>query len=75
MHFIVGTYPEYKNIVEASIAAQYANASVQRIKKPNFFRKKHNDLNPMQTVKPVYYPIRTYKQLEDDPLNNVIDAV
>ncbi len=30
---------------------------------------------PLHTVKPSYYPIRTFKQLEDDPLNNIIDSL
>jgi hypothetical protein len=30
---------------------------------------------PLQPVKNSIYPIRIFKQLEDDPLNNVIDAI
>lgn len=30
---------------------------------------------PLHTVKSSFYPIRTFKQLEDDPLNNIIDSL
>lgn len=73
--YIIWTYPEYKNIIEWAIAAQYAEASIETIKRPLFFSKKYSDIIPLQPVKDTVYPIRTFKQLEDDPMNNVIDSV
>lgn len=75
LHFLIGTYPEYIKIIESSLSAQYSDASLEATRQPNFFAKKRNDLIPLETVKPDYYPIRIFKQLEDDPLNNVIDAM
>lgn len=75
LSFIIGTYPEYKSIVESAIGAQYSEASLEIIKKPRLFNKKHIEIMPLEPVKPSYYPIRTFKQLEDDPLNNVIDSM
>jgi hypothetical protein len=30
---------------------------------------------PLWTVKDNVYPIRIFKQLEDDPINNILDAI
>jgi len=51
MNFIIGTYPEYRKIVESALAAQYSESSLQTIKKPNFLPKKHYDLMPLQPEK------------------------
>lgn len=75
LYFVLGTYPEYRSIVESAISAQYSDASIEIIKRPDFFKKKHSDLMPLHTVKSSFYPIRTFKQLEDDPLNNIIDSL
>jgi len=75
LSFIIGTYPEYKNIVESAIAAQYSDVSLEVIKRPRIFTKKRSQIMPLEPVKSSYYPIRTFKQLEDDPLNNVIDSM
>ncbi len=75
LYFVIGTYPEYRNIIESAISAQYSDASIEVIKRPNFFSKKYSDLMPLHEVKSAYYPIRTFKQLEDDPLNNIIDSL
>jgi hypothetical protein len=75
LYFLVGTYPEYKDIVEGAISAQFADASIEQTTHPDIFVKQHSDIIPMQAVKKGYYPIRTFKQLEDDPMNNVIDSI
>ncbi len=68
-------YPEYKKIVESAFSAQYSDASMETIENLSFFAKKHLEIMPMQPVKSPYYPIRIFKQLEDDPLNNIIDSI
>jgi hypothetical protein len=73
--YIIGTYPEYKKIVEGAIAAQYAEASLETIASPKIFSKSFHDIMPLETVKPPAYPIRTFKQLEDDPMNNLLDSI
>ncbi len=75
LHFIVATYPEYKNIIESAISAQYADVSLETIEQPNFFSKKYDNIIPMEARKEGAYPIRIFKQLEDDPMNNVIDSI
>jgi hypothetical protein len=73
--FIVWVYPEYQSIVEGAISAQYSESTIEITEKPKFFDRKYEDVIVMEPVKDPVFPIRTYKQLEDDPLNNVIDTI
>jgi len=75
LNFIVGTYPEYKAILEGAIAAQYSNSSVETITKPRYFSKKHTEIIPLEPTREQAYPIRTFKTMPDDPINNIIDAI
>lgn len=73
---MIGIYPEYRKIVESSIAAQFSDASIEIMdRKPKFFTKKYYDITVMETVKNPVFPIKTFKQMPDDPINNVIDAM
>lgn len=73
--FIIGTYPEYQNIVESAISAQFANCSLEKVKKPDPFQKKYYDIMPLEPEKDPVYTIKTYKQMPDDPINNLIDTM
>lgn len=73
--FYLTTYPEYAKTIEAAVAAQYPEASLEEVANVNIEKYKHFDLIPLQPVKDPVYPIRIYKQLEDDPLNNIVDAI
>lgn len=75
LYFLVATYPEYLNLVEWAINAQYAEASIEIIEEPNFFGKKHHDIIPLQTQLDNVYTIKMYKRATDDQINNVIDAM
>ncbi len=74
-YFIISTYPEYAEIVSSSISAQYPDASIEITKKPTYFGNKYSDIIPMEPVKSSVFPIKIFKQIEDDPLNNVIDGI
>ncbi len=73
--FIVGTYPEYQKILEGALSAQYANVSLEEVSDPSFFTKKYTDILALEPTKDPIYPIRIFKQLEDDPMNNLADAI
>lgn len=76
LNFLVTVYPEYRKIVESGIAAQFPDASIEFVgKKPNFFSKKYSSITVMSTKKNPVFPIKTYKQMPDDPLNNIIDTM
>ena len=72
---LVWTYPEYQNMVESAIASQYASASIERVAKPKFFKKKFSDIQVLETTKDPLYTIKLYKNIPDDPINNIIDSM
>lgn len=75
LSFIMWVYPEYQKILEGAIAAQYADCSIERIETPKLFKKKYSDIMPLVPKKNQVYNIRIYKQMSDDPINNIIDAM
>lgn len=75
LFFIIGVYPEYQSILEGAISAQYSEASIETIDRPNFFKKKYSDIIPLEPTKEWAYTIKIYKQMPDDPLNNIIDSI
>ena len=72
---LVWTYPEYQNMVESAIASQYSAASIERVAKPKFFKKKYSDIQVLETKKDPLYTIKLYKNIPDDPINNIIDSM
>lgn len=73
---VMGVYPEYRSIVESSVAAQFSDASIELLeKRPKFFTKKYYDITVMEAEKRAVYPIKTFKQMPDDPINNIIDTM
>jgi len=75
LNFIIWCYPEYKNIIEWSIWAQYPESSIEVIKEPNIFKKKYSKVMPLQWEKDSVYTLKLYKKMSDDPINNIIDAI
>ena len=72
---LVWIYPEYQNMVESAIASQYASASIERVARPNFFKKKFSDIQVLETTKDPLYTIKLFKNIPDDPINNIIDSM
>ena len=72
---LVWTYPEYQNMVESAIASQYSSASIERVARPNFFRKKYTDVQVLETIKDPLYTIKLFKNIPDDPINNILDSM
>ena len=76
LHFYVSSYPEYRKVVESGIAAQFPDASIELLsKKPAYWSKKYNSITALETKKNPVFPIKTYKQIPDDPMNNIIDTM
>ena len=75
LNFIVATYPEYQELLEGAIAAQFPNCSIERTIKPKFFKKKYSNIMPIKPKKDPIFNIKIYKQQPDDPINNIIDAI
>ncbi len=75
LSFIVGSYPEYQSIIESAISAQFPTCSLEKVSKPKPFQKKYYDIMPLEPKKDPVYTIRTFKQMPDDPINNIIDTM
>ncbi len=75
INFIIGTYPEYRKIVEAAIGSQYEKSSVEIVKKPELFKKKHFDVMPLETQEEDCYTLKSFRRMGDDPINNLIDGL
>ena len=75
LSFIVGTYPEYQSIVESTISAQYPTCSLEKVHKPRPFQKKYYDIMTLEPKRDPVYTIKTFKQMPDDPINNIIDTM
>lgn len=75
LNFIIWTYPEYQQVLEGAISAQFPNCSIERTVKPKFFKKKYSDIIPIEPKKNPLYNIKTFKQQPDDPMNNIIDSI
>jgi hypothetical protein len=45
------------------------------VSKPNFFKKKYFDVQVLETKKDPLYTIKLYKNIPDDPINNIIDSM
>ncbi|PID34873.1 MAG: hypothetical protein CR971_00950 [candidate division SR1 bacterium] len=75
INFIIGTYPEYRKIVEAAIGSQYEKSSVELVKKPELFTKKHFDVMPLETQEEDCYTLKSFRRMGDDPINNLIDGL
>jgi len=73
--FIIGVYPEYQDIIEGAIGAQYAESTIELMVKPNFTSREYSEVIVMEPVKDPIFPIRTFKTMVDDPMNNVIDTM
>ena len=75
LDFIIATYPEYQQILEGAISAQFPNCSIEKTARPNFFKRKYYDIGPLEPKKDPIYNLKIYKQQPDDPMNNIIDAI
>lgn len=76
LHCVIWVYPEYRRIVESAVAAQFPDASIEMLdKRPSFFSKKYSNIAVMEQVRSSIYPIKTFKQMSDDPINDLIDTM
>ena len=78
MNFVIVCEPYYKNIIMKQITSFYPNADIQIIKPEERFQldTKNDAVNGyyLYTAEDFWYPIQTYKKIEDDPLNGLANA-
>lgn len=76
LSFYVVTYKYYAPIIEKQITAFYSDADIQYVP-PYDLTKKGNVLRSyyMYLKRPFWFPVRTYKMLEHDPLNDLSNVL
>ena len=77
LNFYVVVNKYYKNIVEKQITTFYKSADIQIEEKPyNLYEKgKYAKGYFLYARRAFYYPIRIFKQMEEDPLNDIANVL
>jgi hypothetical protein len=74
--FYVGAPKKFINIVERQIHSFYPKAAIERVKDYNVFSPGSFTASSYLTLKDKHhFPIRTYQELEADPLNNITNVL
>ena len=78
LHFVVVCDPYYQNIIQKQITTYFESAEIEPLPPEEQFRfdPKKEEVNGyfFHTVKKYWYPIQTYKKIEDDPLNGLANS-
>jgi len=76
VNFYVVTAPRYEELIMRQITAYYPDADVQ-ITDPYDIKPKGHYLKSFYAylAKDFWYPIKTYKKIENDPLNNLTNVL
>ncbi|MDD3646450.1 MAG: DUF87 domain-containing protein [Candidatus Gracilibacteria bacterium] len=73
--FYVVVPKNYKNLIEKQINGFYPDAIVEETTEVNIFKdRKYIESTYLNTLKPYFFPIKTYQKLESDPINNISNA-
>ena len=77
LNFYVVVDKYYQNIVEKQITTFYKDADIQTTAKPYAFFEKGKKVRAyfMHTKRPYYYPFQIYKDMEQDPLNDLANVL
>jgi len=76
VYFYVIVPRKYKEIVEKQITSFYSDAVVEQVEDYNIFKPEaHQDSAYVVLNKPFTYPLKTYDQLESDPLNTITNSL
>lgn len=78
MNFVITCDPYYKNIVMKQVTTFYESAEVAPLEPKDRFQleQKNNHIEGkyLFTTKDFWFPINTYKKIEDDPLNSLANG-
>jgi hypothetical protein len=77
IRFLVTTPPEYQEMVERQIHSQYPSAQIEAVRDFRLYEGVDLATDAAQlTLKRIHhFPLKTYKQLELDPLNGLTNAL
>lgn len=76
LNFYVVCAPYFRNIIEKQITAFYPNADIN-VEEPYHMYRKGYHMNGfyLYTTQKYWFPIKQYKVIENDPLNDVANAL
>jgi hypothetical protein len=77
MSFLIICDPYYEKIIQKQVTTFYEAAQIEYVepkKKFSIDTKDYYDGVIMDTKKPFWFPINTYKKIEDDPLNGLANS-
>ena len=76
IHFYLAVPRSVRQLVELQIQAQYPQAHIEEAEDYNLFTPKSFIAGTMlKLTKPYFFPIRTYKHLDSDPLNAIANVL
>jgi hypothetical protein len=76
IYFYVGVPKKYQSIMEKQIHSFYNDANIERVNDYNIFVPNGGAAGSYMTLKKNYiFPIKTYLNLEADPLSNITSAL
>jgi hypothetical protein len=73
VEFFITTDPYYKPIIENQVTSFYNDADIEYLDGPYEHCPKGNKLKGffVYTTKPFWFPVKTFKEVENDPLNDL----
>ncbi len=78
LSFAIVCDPYYQKIIDKQITSFYPDAEIEVLKPEQYFELKPQGYYAngyyMHTEKPYWFPIQTYKKIEDDALNDVANS-
>ncbi|MFC1810762.1 type IV secretory system conjugative DNA transfer family protein [Patescibacteria group bacterium] len=76
VEFYVITYPHFQKLIEKQITSYYTDADIQ-ITEPYVIDPKGSKVRCYYAylAKPYHFPIKTFKKIENDPLNNLTNVL
>lgn len=76
IHFYIGAPRYLRDYLEQQVNAQYPDAQIEETEDYNIFKPQGVILGSYLTfARQNYYPIKTYRKLESDPLSSVTNAL
>ena len=77
LDFYVAVDRNYQNIIEKQITTFYKDAEVEITREPYSFFTENKVMRGyfLYTKRPFWYPIQTFKELEQDPLNDLANVL
>jgi len=75
VHFYIVTYPYYKDLLEKQITSYYNDADITYTESYKIYSKNKVKCYYAFQNREFWFPIKTYKKIENDPLNDLTNVL